>query len=790
MTLAVAWLAFPVVLGLICFGCGLLLEELTGRRLPVLLLLPMGFAFVVVLVQLATISDATAELGAPLAIAAAAAGFGLSYPWGRIDPWAVLAPLLVYAVYAAPVVVSGDATFTGIIKLDDTATWFALTDRVMEHGRSLDGLAPSSYEATLAFNLADGYPVGAFLPLGVGRALVEQDVAWVFQPYLSFVAAMLAASLYVLAGTVLRSGPARMLAAVVAAQPALLFGYVLWGGIKEIVAAALIGLLAALIAGAFGEEDGLGDRDLVLIAVTCAAVIAVLSASGGVWLLGLLVPAAAIVIRRQGALAGVRGAVVIALTAGALSVPLIVAGGFVPPTSSPVTSDTAKGNLIEPLKPLQVFGVWPEGDFRRVPDDMTVTYVLIAVVALAATTALWLAWRRRATGLVLFVAGVIAACMAILAVGSPWVDAKALATASPAIVFAALVGTGLLAAGGRRVEGAVAALVICGGVLWSNALAYHEANLAPRDRHAELERIGEQIAGQGPALMTEYEPYGVRHFLRKADAEGASELRRRVVPLRTGRPLRKLAVADIDEFQLDGIRAYRTLVLRRSPIASRPPSVYGLLSRGRFYDVWQLTPGLQDSLLEHLPLGRPGDPAARPQCGQVLALARRAKAAGARLAVSRVPRAVEVDLAGAATADSDIEQVPGRAGTVYPGKEARFDATIDLPSSGAHLIYVGGAFRRQLDVSVDGRQISSERHRLSHSGHYEPLGEAELSRGAHRLDVRYRPADLAPGSGGPAFELGPLYVVPAADPSVVLASPARARSLCGQRLDWIESVTR
>ena len=200
MTFAVAWLAFPVVLGLICLGCGLLLEELTRRRLPVLLLMPMGLAFVIVLVQFATISDATAEVGVPAAVAAAAAGFGLSYPWGRIDPWAVLAPLLAYAAYAAPVVLSGDPTFTGYIKLDDTATWFALTDRVMEHGRSLEGLAPSSYEATLAFNLADGYPIGAFLPLGVGRALVGQDVAWVFQPYLAFAAAMLAAALYVLAG--------------------------------------------------------------------------------------------------------------------------------------------------------------------------------------------------------------------------------------------------------------------------------------------------------------------------------------------------------------------------------------------------------------------------------------------------------------------------------------------------------------------------------------------------------------------------------------------------------------
>ena len=291
MTFAVVWLAFPVVLGLVCFGCGLLLEEVTRRRLPVLLLMPMGFAFVIVVVQLATISDATAELGLPAVVAAAAAGFGLSYPWGRIDPWAVLAPLLAYAVYAAPVVLSGDPTFTGYIKLDDTATWFALTDRVMEHGRSLDGLAPSSYEATLAFNLADGYPIGAFLPLGVGRALVGRDVAWVFQPYLAFAAAMLASALYVLAGTVLRAGPVRMVAAVVAAQPALLFGYVLWGGIKEIVGAALIALLATLVALALAEEEGPRDRDLVLIAVTCGAVIAVLSASGGLWLLGILVPA-------------------------------------------------------------------------------------------------------------------------------------------------------------------------------------------------------------------------------------------------------------------------------------------------------------------------------------------------------------------------------------------------------------------------------------------------------------------------------------------------------------------
>jgi hypothetical protein len=358
------------------------------------------------------------------------------------------------------------------------------------------------------------------------------------------------------------------------------------------------------------------------------------------------------------------------------------------------------------------------------------------------------------------------------------------------IVFAALVCAGLLARSGRRIPAAIVAVVVSGGVLWSNVLAYHEVNLAPHDRHRELEQIGELIAGEGPALMTEYEPYGVRHFLRKADAEGASELRRRLVPLRSGRPLRKLATADIDEFQLGGIRAYRTLVLRRSPIGSRPPSVYRLLQRGRFYDVWQLAPERQDSLLEHLPLGRPGEPAVRAPCGQVRALAERASAAGGRLAVSRLPAVVRVDLVTAATGtERRIQPVADMPGAVYPAPGARFDATVRLRRPGDYLVFVGGAFRRQLDLSVDGREVASRRHRLSHDGHYEPLGELNLARGLHRVEIRYRAADLAPGSGGPAFPLGPLYLVQAADPRIDVVPPGRARRLCGRRLDWIESVS-
>src|SRR4029079_173963 len=172
----------------------------------------------------------------------------------RPDPWALGAAVLVYAAFAAPVVLSGETTFAGYIKLDDTATWLAMTDRLIEHGRNLDGLAPSSYEATLDVNFSTGYPLGAFPPLGVGAKLVGQDVAWVFQPYLALLAALMASALYSIVRRVIDSPAQRAIAVVVASQAALLFAYSLWGGVKELAAAWGIALLAALVAPLLHER--------------------------------------------------------------------------------------------------------------------------------------------------------------------------------------------------------------------------------------------------------------------------------------------------------------------------------------------------------------------------------------------------------------------------------------------------------------------------------------------------------------------------------------------------------
>ena len=86
MTLFVAWLVLPVVLGLISLGCGLLLEKIAGLELPAALLLPLGFVVFSLATQFAHMSGATAELATPLSVVLALVGFGLSLP-GSLRAW-------------------------------------------------------------------------------------------------------------------------------------------------------------------------------------------------------------------------------------------------------------------------------------------------------------------------------------------------------------------------------------------------------------------------------------------------------------------------------------------------------------------------------------------------------------------------------------------------------------------------------------------------------------------------------------------------------------------------------
>jgi hypothetical protein len=781
----ISWVVFPLVLTAVLVGCGLLVRRAFDLEIAVPLLPGLGLAVLICAGHLTTAFDATAEATTPVIVALAIAGYAISWPleWrgARHVAPAAIAAIAVFLVYGAPIILSGQATFAGYIKLDDTATWMALTDRVMEHGRNLHGLAPSTYEATLAFNLGDGYPVGAFLPLGVGSKLVGTDVAWIVQPYMSLLAGVLAATMTQLSRPLVRSAALRVAAAFVAAQAALLVGYALWGGIKEVEAATLIAVTASLAPPLLGPRPR--PADAIPLALSSAALLAVLSFGGGIWLVGILV--APLVVLWRGSPRLARGSILV--FAGVVVVvllPLVAGGKLLPPTSSPLTSATAIGNLIEPLSPFQIFGIWPVGDFRLRPDQGVITAIAIAIAAAFGLWAVVAARRRGAWGLLLYWGAVVLGAVVLVLIGSPWVEGKALATASPGVALAATIGIAAAYERGLRIEAGLAALIVAGGVIVSNVLGYRDVSLAPRAQLVELERIGDRIDGQGPALMTEYNPYGARHFLRKADAEGASELRRRLVPLRDGGSLDTGEWGDTDAFDLNGLLVYRTLVLRRSPGQSRPPLPFRLVSAGRYYDVWQRPAGPPPAGYSLQPLGTITDPSAPGSCQLVTQFAQDHPG---RLAYAERPTNVVVP-APDMTHPDNWSNEPSQ--TLSPRSAGTASARVDIPTHGTWRIWLGGSVRGRMEVLVDGHPAGSVRHFLNNDGLYVDLGSATLEPGQHTVELRYSGTDLHPGSGGRVPPIGPLILSPteAAMESVNVLPSTSAGELCGKPLDWVESI--
>ncbi len=788
-----SWLLFPLVLAALALGCGLLLEWAAGKPLPRPLLVPAGLAVIIVASLFPPVfGSTTASLVTPLVVALAAAGYGLAWPFKRprLDGWAAGAAAVTYAIFAAPAVLLGRTTFAGYIKLDDTATYLAMLDRYLGHGYNVAGLPPSTYEATLATTLARGYPMGSLMPLGIGHRLVGQDTAWLWQPYLAFLAAMVALVIYVLAEPLVRARALRAIAAVAAASAALLYGYALWGGIKELAEAALLVLLAALVPIFLRAP---GRRAALPLAVVAAATVGVQSAAGAAW---LLVPAAVVAVvlaRRPDRRASLDAGAALVVETLALSIPTLAAATMWLHHSGAFTSGAEYANLAcnghrQPLKWLQIFGIWPTGDFRCSPVRTDVTGVLIGLVVIGAALAVVVAWRRRGFGLLLYTGTALVASSIFWLEGSPWIGGKALAIVSPLFLALALIAAGWIFEQGRRVEAVLVAAAIVFGVGWSDVWAYHDALLAPSSRLAELEAIGQRFAGQGPALETDYDPYGARHFLRKLDAEGASELRVRPVLLRAGGTLPTGASADIDEFQLPDVLVYRTLVIRRAPSTSRPPSIYQPVAAGRYYEVWQRPVTGSPQILEHLSLGDRFHAAAVPRCADVLRLAKLAGANGRLAAVLR-PANVAVDLNGSA---------PGAAGSFgetagleYLHGPQTFPISLNAPVAGVYDIGVDGSFLGRLELYVGTKRVGDDRHELNWPSGYVPLASVRLPRGQNRLTLRYDGPDLHPGSDGTGdgFGLGPL-VAGRAEPDlpVTYVQPSQARTLCGKSLDWIEAV--
>jgi hypothetical protein len=781
VSLVVAWILFPLVVSALAYGCGLLVNHIARADLPGALVLPLGLAAIIVVAQLATTFDSTAELATPLAVALAVLGLwlsrGASLPRPSV-PEAVAA-LGVFVVYALPVVASGEATIAGYTKLEDGSTFLALTEGALHAGRGGDWFGGSSY---LAFFASGHYPIGSLLPFGIGGQLLGEEIAWLFQPYLAVLAGMLALALQPLCAPVVKSPWQRAFVAFVAAQAALLFGFGMWGGIKELTAAVLLPLGAALLPHAVRAARDW--RAALPLAIVTSAAIAALSVGAVAWLGIPLAVTLWIIARSYGPRIAAKQAAVFALICApivAISVPtasIVTSSG----NRDTLTSDAELGTLLQPLNWLQGAGVWLGGDFRFQPEYPVVTLTLIVLVLAAAVAGIAAFRRTGGRAGLLYAAGGVIGCAAIVATGSPWLDAKALATISPIPILLALAaGAQATEAGGRFAGWAVIALVSV-GVLGSNALAYREVSLAPRDRFEELARIGDEFAGDGPTLLTRTEPYANRYFLRRLAVDNAAEFRfHHPIRLRSGRVSRELRSVDVDQLSPSSLARYRLLVLRHSPVGSRPPSGYTLAWRGRWYDVWKRTgPVARDRLV----FGSRLDSGAAPSCAVLKRFAR--SHAYGKLAATRASRPVIAMLSKRVLPDGwhASKQLPGAA---RPGGPGTVRTSVVLPREGRWRVWIGGGVAGRLSIAVDGRQIATADNRVNRPREYERLATVPLAAGRHQVAIRYDEELLA--HSGANDLLGPLAFTAAGPSAKPIYLAARdVDILCGHRLDWIEAI--
>jgi hypothetical protein len=366
-----------------------------------------------------------------------------------------------------------------------------------------------------------------------------------------------------------------------------------------------------------------------------------------------------------------------------------------------------------------------------------------------------------------------------------WADAKTLMLTSPTVVLMAWAGIAALRASPLRLLAPLAAFVLIGGVLVSNALQYHESNLAPTARYEELSSVNTRFAGRGPTLFTDFDEYAL-YELRDMDINGP-DFAYPAPPLAGasggyGRPVALGRIAP------STFAAYPLIVTRRDPTAPRPPAAYRLLWQGTYYQVWGRRLGVSPAIIHLTPAG-----SARARCAQLADLAGHARKRKTRLVAAVAPRLVTVHIPrlrfyrppGWARARSGI--LMRRPGTLR--------VSFRLPHGGVWQLWLKAEVMRALHLAIDGRSLGSLGAQLGGNSlvpnTLSPLS-ARLSAGPHTLAVTRPGTDLAPGDGGAAL-LNAIFLTQAGaagEPSLHAMPTARWHRLCGRSLQWVELVPR
>ena len=786
-----AWVLLPIVAVALALGLSLLLESATKHELG-LLRVPVGLCAAICLTLGVLWIKVPGGVAVAVVVAAALAGLVLGRRRLRegCSEWLVLGWLAAYGLHMAPVVLWGEWTWLGYNFVNDTATQLLLADHLLDSGLAAAEVAqPTTATEVVRIYLATSYPVGSHALLGTLGELVPASLAAIYQPYVAVLAASGSLCLTHLLRRVGMSTPAAAAAGVLAVGANLFYQYALQGNVKEI---AFFMALAA--AAATGREVIASERPLAASAaasICFAAAFVVYSAAAAPYLLalGVALCAAGLWGRRAsiarlttaGAALGV-GALLLALPAlaGALTFNRVASGTFASENKA-----VDLGHLLRPLEKIQVAGVWLVGDYRvPVPEsrELITTAVIVVIAALTVMGVAWALRRREPAPLILMAVTLVAATYLVPRL-SPYAGGKVLALASPVAVMGACLGAWALAARWRA-AGALAAVLMAAGILWSDALAYHDVKLAPIDRMEALEEVGEQFSDtRGLVLYNEPEEFA-KVYSGGAPINGASEaITPKQIQLRAPQNF-QARYFDLDEQLLSYVQDFAGIVKRRSPSASRPPSNFRLVFVNDWYEGWRRDPKAP-RVLDHLPLQGVHSATGVPACSAVIALAKRAVPGDRLVAASRraMPR-LDTAAARRSFAWAPHPYLPGMVVTPTPGTAA---AQVLVKAPGRFRAWVAGSFTRPIEVFVDGRRVGAAEG-VNNLGQWLPAGTITLEPGRHRLALLRGGGDLTPGDGY-SGELGPLVLEPLERPtSLVDLRPRDAGKLCGRPWDWIELV--
>jgi hypothetical protein len=792
---------FPLVLLALSAGGGLLVRRLGGGWLPGGLVLPVGFALLVATCSFVTYIHWLAPATGYIALILALVGFLLELraaasraPRLQGIPWAALAGLGAFAAIGAPVLLTGTPTWTGYTRIVDIGLQMDLAQHLAQAGRAAVG-NDSSYHVVVQKLIGIGYPGGAQATLGVVAKLIHTNVAWCYQMFHAFAAAMGALAIYSLLGRVTASRPLRALGAFVAIQPNVLYAYALEGGIKELTTASLLMVGVAVLAERLPGQAG--PRLSVLpAAVAISGAFAAFSDGVGPWLGLLLVGLFVLTLVRRERLRALADWGLLAAIAIVISLPGLisaatqlsgVAGGAIGGTI-----DLGNGNLSAPVPDWSAAGIWLTGDYRFPLVHVAMTHRLdVFVIVFAVLGILYALGRQR---WVIAFAGIAApiALAYYIAHTTAWLQFKAFTITGVFALTLAFAGAAALHESRRRglaLLGWLVAAVLAGGVLYGNAIIYHDTTLAPAARYHDLAAIGKRYAGQGPALFPAFDEYA-EYFLREEQAtssENPANLEFGLVP-GVVEPNGIGYSLNLNQFLQPYLQKFKLIVQPRGPLSNRAPSNWDLVQQTPYFNVWRRVRPATD-VYAHLPLSGLAHERTPAICG---VLQKDVREAGPGATVAYVPAPTATQVTPAAGVHPDYWKPAGGELVAYGAGSDRTSFT--LPRAAAYDIWMEGTVGRPIKFLIDGHSVGTLAYEERYPNQFLHVGASELAAGHHTLEIVRGGGSLHPGSGDDVDPdtrgLGSVVLMPQGSQSyrVRVAPAAAAARICAAPVgyEWIE----